>query len=170
VSLRWSFPLNVENRREHPRDMESLYDYKKYAILYVDDEEKSLKYFTRAFEETFRIYTATNAQDGLKLIEEHAGDIGVLTDRPADARRKGCVAPRKNPADSPAHHPHPGDGVCGHGRGDLRREHRSDLQIRDEAVGSGAVGADAQTQPGVLPGPERARPVAPGKRCPFFTT
>ncbi len=58
--------------------MESLYDYKKYAILYVDDEEKSLKYFTRAFEETFRIYTATNAQDGLKLIEEHAGDIGVL--------------------------------------------------------------------------------------------
>ena len=25
--------------------MENLYDYKKFAILYVDDEEKSLKYF-----------------------------------------------------------------------------------------------------------------------------
>ena len=25
--------------------MQSFYDYKKFAILYVDDEEKSLKYF-----------------------------------------------------------------------------------------------------------------------------
>ena len=33
--------------------MESFYDYKKFAILYVDDEEKSLKYFTRAFEGHF---------------------------------------------------------------------------------------------------------------------
>lgn len=58
--------------------MESLYDYKKCAILYVDDEEKSLKYFARAFEDQFRIYTATNAQDGLRLIEEHADEIAVL--------------------------------------------------------------------------------------------
>jgi two-component system probable response regulator PhcQ len=58
--------------------MESWYDYKKYAILYVDDEEKSLKYFARAFEEQFRIFTATNAQDGLKVIEQHADEIGVL--------------------------------------------------------------------------------------------
>ena len=35
--------------------MQSFYDYKKFAILYVDDEEKSLKYFARAFEEQFRI-------------------------------------------------------------------------------------------------------------------
>src|ERR1051326_4114297 len=58
--------------------MESLYDYKKYAILYVDDEEKSLKYFARAFEEQFRILTATNAQDGLKLLEQNADQVGVL--------------------------------------------------------------------------------------------
>jgi two-component system probable response regulator PhcQ len=58
--------------------MESLYDYKKYAVLYVDDEEKSLKYFTRAFGEHFRILTASNAQDGLKLLEQHGEDIGVL--------------------------------------------------------------------------------------------
>jgi two-component system probable response regulator PhcQ len=58
--------------------MESLYDYKKYAILYVDDEEKSLKFFARAFEEQFRIFTATNAQEGLKLLEQHADEIGVL--------------------------------------------------------------------------------------------
>jgi len=58
--------------------MEPLYDYKKFVVLYVDDEEKSLKYFTRAFEDQFRILTASNAQDGLKLIEQHGEDIGVL--------------------------------------------------------------------------------------------
>ncbi len=58
--------------------MENFYDYKRFAILYVDDEEKSLKYFVRAFEEQFRILTATNAQDGLKLLEQHPDDIGLL--------------------------------------------------------------------------------------------
>jgi two-component system probable response regulator PhcQ len=58
--------------------MQNPYDYKKFAILYVDDEEKSLKYFTRAFEDQFRIFTAANAQDGLKLLEEHKDEIGLL--------------------------------------------------------------------------------------------
>src|SRR2546422_1778591 len=58
--------------------MQNFYDYKKYAILYVDDEEKSLKYFTRAFEDQFRIFTAPNAQDGLKLLEQHKDEIGLL--------------------------------------------------------------------------------------------
>src|SRR6516162_4441771 len=54
------------------------YNYKKFAILYVDDEEKSLKYFTRAFEDQFWILTASNAQDGLKLLEQHKDEIGLL--------------------------------------------------------------------------------------------
>lgn len=58
--------------------MDHLYDYKRFALLYVDDEEKSLKNFTRAFEDHFRIYTATNAQDGLKLLEAHKDEIGLL--------------------------------------------------------------------------------------------
>ena len=58
--------------------MENLYDYKKFAIIYVDDEEKSLTNFTRAFGDEFRIFTATNAQDGLKLLERHAEETGVL--------------------------------------------------------------------------------------------
>ncbi|TAL06699.1 MAG: hybrid sensor histidine kinase/response regulator [Verrucomicrobia bacterium] len=53
-------------------------DYKRFIILYVDDEEKSLKGFTRAFNEQFRILTASNAQDGLKLLEAHADEIGLL--------------------------------------------------------------------------------------------
>src|SRR5512137_239862 len=59
-------------------DMQSLYDYKKFIVLYVDDEEKSLKYFARAFADQFRILTAPNAQDGLRLLEEHKDDIGLL--------------------------------------------------------------------------------------------
>lgn len=58
--------------------MDNLYDYKKFAILYVDDEEMSLKYFARAFGERFRIFTAATAQDGLKLLEEHKDEIGLL--------------------------------------------------------------------------------------------
>jgi two-component system probable response regulator PhcQ len=56
----------------------SPYDYKKFAILYVDDEEKSLKYFTLAFEDQFRILTATNARQGLEMLEKHGDQIGLL--------------------------------------------------------------------------------------------
>ena len=52
--------------------------HKKFAILYVDDVEESLVSFTRAFGDDFRIFTATNAQDGFKLLEQHADDIGIL--------------------------------------------------------------------------------------------
>jgi two-component system, probable response regulator PhcQ len=58
--------------------MDPHYDYKRFAILYVDDEEMSLKYFVRAFEDQFRIFTATNAQDGFKLLEAHKKEIGLL--------------------------------------------------------------------------------------------
>jgi two-component system probable response regulator PhcQ len=58
--------------------MENLYDYKRFAILYVDDEEKSLKYFARAFGDHFRILTATNATDGFALLQQHRDDIGLL--------------------------------------------------------------------------------------------
>lgn len=58
--------------------MQPLYDYKRFAVLYVDDEEKSLKNFTRAFSEQFRILTAPNAHEGLKLLDQHKLDIGLL--------------------------------------------------------------------------------------------
>lgn len=58
--------------------MQNLYDYKKFAILYVDDEEKSLKYFTRAFQDQFRVFTAVNAQDGFALLSQHKDEIGIL--------------------------------------------------------------------------------------------
>ena len=58
--------------------MKNLYDYKKFAVLYVDDEELSLKAFARAFGDDFRVFTAANAQDGFKLLEQHADEIGLL--------------------------------------------------------------------------------------------
>ncbi len=58
--------------------MENLYDYKKFAVLYVDDEERSLTSFTRAYGETFRVFTANSAQAGIKIFEEHADEIGIL--------------------------------------------------------------------------------------------
>src|SRR5580704_7421892 len=58
--------------------MVNSYDYKKYAVLYVDDEEMSLKNFSRAFSEEFRIYTAPSAQQGLQLLEAHKDEIGLL--------------------------------------------------------------------------------------------
>ena len=54
------------------------YDYKKFGILYVDDEERSLTNFTRAFGDDLRLFTATSAQAGLKIFEEHADEIGIL--------------------------------------------------------------------------------------------
>lgn len=63
-------------------EMENFYDYQKYAILYVDDEEMSLKYFTRAFRNKFRILSAANAQDGYRLLEQHRDEISlVMTDQ-----------------------------------------------------------------------------------------
>jgi len=58
--------------------MQTQYDLKRYAVLYVDDEEKALKYFEKTFGDEFRIFTANNAADGLKLVEQHGENIGVL--------------------------------------------------------------------------------------------
>ena len=58
--------------------METDNSYKKYGILYVDDEEKALTAFARYFGDEFRVFTAMNAQDGLKLLEAHAAEIGIL--------------------------------------------------------------------------------------------
>jgi two-component system probable response regulator PhcQ len=58
--------------------MDNYYDYRQFAILYVDDETQSLKLFERAYGEQFRIFTAPNAQEGLKLLERHKDEIGLL--------------------------------------------------------------------------------------------
>jgi two-component system probable response regulator PhcQ len=62
--------------------MESLYDYQKYAVLYVDDEEMSLKYFTRAFQNQFQILTAASAKDAYQILEQQRERIAlIMTDQ-----------------------------------------------------------------------------------------
>ncbi|HEX3625298.1 MAG TPA: response regulator [Verrucomicrobiae bacterium] len=58
--------------------MQTDYDYKKFAVLYVDDEEMSLLAFKRAFSDRFRILTAETAKEGLELLELHKDEIGLL--------------------------------------------------------------------------------------------
>lgn len=62
--------------------MENLYDYQKFAMLYVDDEEMALKYFTRAFQNQFQIFTAANAKEGYQILEQHCDKIAlIMTDQ-----------------------------------------------------------------------------------------
>ena len=51
---------------------------KKNLILFVDDEEKALKYFHRAFDKHFQIITASSADEGWSMIEENSENIAVL--------------------------------------------------------------------------------------------
>ena len=58
--------------------MDGFYDYKKYYVLYVDDEEKSLKYFRQTFGDKFPILTAPNAEEGLRVLRENLDKTAVL--------------------------------------------------------------------------------------------
>jgi two-component system, probable response regulator PhcQ len=53
-------------------------DYQKYYVLHVDDEEKSLKSFQRAFGSQFKVLTAPSAVEGIQIIESHLEDVAIL--------------------------------------------------------------------------------------------
>lgn len=54
------------------------YDYQRHAILFVDDEANSRKYFQRLFGRKFRIYEAEDGVHALKVFREHASEIGII--------------------------------------------------------------------------------------------
>lgn len=54
------------------------YDYKRYAILFVDDEATTRKYFRRLFGEKFRILEAEDGVQALAVFREHAHEIGII--------------------------------------------------------------------------------------------
>ena len=58
--------------------MSSSIDYRKYAVLYVDDEEQALKYFKKALEKEFQVLTATNVADANAIFDREADKIAVL--------------------------------------------------------------------------------------------
>ncbi len=56
--------------------------FSDFGILYVDDEEKSLKYFEAIFEDVANIYTASSPDEGYRIFSEHHERIGlVLSDK-----------------------------------------------------------------------------------------
>ncbi len=54
------------------------YDYQRHAILFVDDEANSRKYFNRLFGRKFRIYEAEDGVEALKVFRAHANEIGII--------------------------------------------------------------------------------------------
>lgn len=54
------------------------YDYRRYAILFVDDETNTRKYFRRLFGEKFRIIEAEDGVQALRIFNEHADEIGII--------------------------------------------------------------------------------------------
>ena len=53
-------------------------DYKKYAVLYVDDEEQALKYFRRGLEKDFRVLTANDAPGAVTILERESAEIAIV--------------------------------------------------------------------------------------------
>jgi CheY-like chemotaxis protein len=54
------------------------YDYQRYAILFVDDEANTRKYFKRLFGEKFRILEAEDGVQALAVFRQHADEIGII--------------------------------------------------------------------------------------------
>jgi len=54
------------------------YDYQRYAILFVDDEAVTRKYFRRLFGENFRILEAEDGVQALAVFRQHAHEIGII--------------------------------------------------------------------------------------------
>ncbi len=54
------------------------YDYQRYAILFVDDEANTRKYFRRLFSDKFRILEAEDGVQALAVFREHAKEIGII--------------------------------------------------------------------------------------------
>ncbi len=54
------------------------YDYQRYAILFVDDEANTRKYFRRLFGEKFRILEAEDGVQALTVFRQHANEIGII--------------------------------------------------------------------------------------------
>lgn len=58
------------------------------GILYIDDEEKALKYFRMAFGQKYRVFTAASGAEGLDVLRREASHIGIVI---SDQRMPGML-------------------------------------------------------------------------------
>ncbi len=53
-------------------------DYRQHLVLFVDDEQRTRKYFAKLFGKTFRIVLAEDGVEGLERFREYQDEIGVV--------------------------------------------------------------------------------------------
>lgn len=68
--------------------MEQMDDINRLSVLFVDDEEKSLKYFKKAFSDNFSILTASSANEAETILNNEGEKIAVLI---TDQRMPECT-------------------------------------------------------------------------------
>jgi two-component system probable response regulator PhcQ len=57
-------------------------DYKKFAVLYVDDEEQACKYFRKGMEKEFQVFTAKSVAEALEILARESTRVAaVITDQ-----------------------------------------------------------------------------------------
>ena len=75
---------------------------KNYAILFVDDETQTLKYFKKMLDKIFPVITASNTADAWQIIEQQSDQIGVLITDQRMPEETGTLLLSK----VKSHHPH----------------------------------------------------------------
>ena len=64
------------------------FDYRKYAILYVDDEPQSVSNFQAYFADTFEVLIATSGEEAWDIFSREKGRIAIVV---ADQRMPGTT-------------------------------------------------------------------------------
>jgi len=54
------------------------YDYRRYKILFVDDEPQAREFFAEVFAEQFDVLTAADAENAWQIVEREGAQIGVV--------------------------------------------------------------------------------------------
>ena len=62
------------------------YDYRRFSVLFVDDEQQARKYFRMALEKDFDVLTAASANEADEQLDEHGAQIGIVV---SDQRMPG---------------------------------------------------------------------------------
>lgn len=58
--------------------MQSAIDYKRFAVLFVDDEAPTVRLFDKYYSKYLRVFTAGSVDAAAEVLEAHGEEIGVL--------------------------------------------------------------------------------------------
>ena len=136
----------------------------------MDDEEKSLKSFARAFGEEFRIFTAPSARAGFEVLQAHEDEIGLLMTDQRMPGEKGVWLLEKARELRPRIVRVLATAYSDFDAAIAAVNTRRDLQIRHQALGPASVGKTLKRGLEFFMRQTRARPAAAGKNVRAATT